>query len=93
MKKKLFGTNNYRVTGSQLDYFRFTQKHNLLRCLSLSFNFEHQLAKNLKTYFWNYVNSKMKVKTGVATLVSRNGDNATTPLQIVEHFFLQCSFI
>ena len=74
----------YRVTGNQLDYFRFTQKYNLLRSLtrSLQLNFENQLAKNVKTNpkcLWNYVNSKIKVKTGVATLMSSNGEKATTP--------------
>ena len=40
-----------RVTGNQLDYFRFTQKRNLLRSLtrSLQLNFKNQLVKNVKT--------------------------------------------
>jgi len=57
----------------------------LIRALRL--NFEHQLAKNLKSnskHFWNYVDSKIEVKTGVATLMSCNGDKATTPLQKAE---------
>jgi len=76
----------YRITGNQLDYLRFTQKRNSLGSLTraLRLNFEHQLSKNLKSnskYFWNY---EIKVKTGVATLMSCNGDKATTPLQKAE---------
>ena len=67
----------------QLDYIRFTQKHNLLRSLtrSLRLNFENQLAKNVKTnpkYFWDYVNSKIKAKTGIATLMSSNGEKSSS---------------
>ena len=84
--EKVAAWRRYRATRNHLDYLRFANKRNSLRSLtrSLCFNFEQSLVDNLKTNpkgFWSYINSKIKVKTGIASLTTSNGDSATTPLQ------------
>ena len=49
-----------------------------LLCLKLCWH--NRLKPNPKG-FWSYINSKIKVNTGIASLTTSNGDSATTPLQ------------
>ncbi|XP_065896024.1 uncharacterized protein [Dysidea avara] len=75
----------FRRTGNHLDHLRFTQVRNSLRRLThdLRSKFEMRIAKEVKTNpkaFWRYVNSKVKVKPSIPTLVdeSLNDTEAAT---------------
>ena len=69
----------YCFTGYHLDYFKFTQARNSLRSLTctLRTKLESKVANNVKSNpkaFWSYVNSKIKVKASIPTLVDDGTD-------------------
>ena len=82
-KKTLW--KRFRRTGNHLDHLRFTEVRNSLRRLTrdLRSKFEMRIAKEVKTNpkaFWRYVNSKVRVKPSIPTLVdeSLNDTEAAT---------------
>ena len=75
----------FRRTGNHLDHLRLTEVRNSLRHLTrdLRSKFKMRIAKEVKTNpkaFWRYVNSKVRVKPSIPTLVdeSLNDTEAAT---------------
>ena len=80
----------YCATGDHLDYHRFTIVRNSLRNLTHQLRSKHEnkiasLMKENPKVFWKYVRSKVKIKSGIPTLVETDSE-ATTDVQKAEAF-------
>ena len=82
-KHKLF--KRYLLTKEGTDYVRFMQARR--RCKkaikSAKRKFERNIAKHSKTnpkQFWNYVNGKLKINTGISPLDKGDGTKATSDI-------------